>query len=63
MTLSTRKTDLEILKNVIEFLKGRRQITRAELRAEVRKQAAALKVNAEFILEKIEQRFDKLIYK
>ncbi|MCP4159843.1 MAG: hypothetical protein GY760_07205 [Deltaproteobacteria bacterium] len=61
MKKSTRNTDIKIVAKVIELLKSTKELTRKQLRDCVNKKAEELKVDASYILEVLELKFDNML--
>lgn len=61
MNKSTKKTDTQILEKVIELLKSTKELTRKQLRDCVNRKAEELKVDASYIMEVLELKFDSML--
>ena len=61
MKKSTRKTDAQIVEKVIELLKSAKELTRKQLRDCVDTKAEELKVDASYIMEVLELKFDNML--
>ena len=61
MKKSNRNTDTQIVAKVIELLKSTRELTRKQLRDCVNNKAKDLRVDASYILEVLELKFDNML--
>ena len=61
MKKSNRNTDTQIVAKVIELLKSTRELTRKQLRDCVNNKAKDLRVDASYILEVLEWKFDNML--